>query len=79
MFIIFNEGKGDSFSVSDIQFILTDIFGLPASIDQINGVFKHNKNWFKSEQDPVNKKALRKKLLEGAKDYAIGIIDKGVK
>lgn len=74
MYIIVNEGKGESFTVSDIQFLMTDILGLPASTDQINGIFKINRSWFKSEQDAGNKKALRRKLLEGAKDFAKEII-----
>lgn len=74
MYIIINEGKGDLFTVSDVQYLMTDILGLPASIDQINGIFQKNKSWFKSEQDTNNKKALRRKLLEGAKDFAKEII-----
>ncbi|MCR8657261.1 hypothetical protein [Paenibacillus endoradicis] len=74
MYIIVNEGKGDTFTVLDIQYLMTDILGLPASIDQINGIFQKNKSWFKSEQDTNNKKAVRRKLLEGAKDFAKKII-----
>ncbi len=48
---------------------------LPASIDQINGIFKTNKSWFKPEQDPTNKKAYRRKILQGAKDFAESIIN----
>jgi hypothetical protein len=33
------------------------------------------KSWFKSEQDPNNKKAYKRKLLQGAKDFAKKIID----
>lgn len=74
MFIIVNEGKGDTFTILDLQYLMTDILGLPASIDQINGIFHKNKSWFKPEQDINNKKALRRKLLEGAKDFAKEII-----
>lgn len=70
MYIVFSENKGDSFSVADVQCLMTDILGLPASIDQINGILKNNRSWFKPEQDPIHKKVLRRKLLEGAKDFA---------
>jgi hypothetical protein len=75
MYIVSKEGKGDTFTVMDIQYLLTDMLGLPASVDQINGIFKTNKSWFKPEQDPTNKKAYRRKLLQGAKDFAESIIN----
>ena len=74
MYIVTTEGKGEWFSASDIQFLLTNILGLPASNDQIGGVFKHNKLWFQSEQDPNNKKAMRKRLLNGGKEFAMELI-----
>lgn len=75
MYIVSNEGKGDTFSVLDIQYLLTEMLGLPSSVDQINGIFKSNKSWFKSEQDSANKKAYRRRLLQGAKDFAESIIN----
>jgi hypothetical protein len=72
MYIVTSEGKGEFFSVTDIQYLMTDLLGLPATIGQINGIFKKNRAWFKSEH---NKKAVRRKLLEGGKDFAKGIID----
>ncbi len=75
LFIVTNEGKGDTFSTADIQFIMTDILGLPASKSQISGVFRRNRNWFKTDSDPNNQKMLRRKLLQGAKDFAQTIID----
>ena len=75
MYIVTKEGKGDSFSVADIQYLLTDMLGLPASVDQINGILQKNRSWFKSEQDPDNKKAYKRKLLQGAKGYAQSIIN----
>jgi hypothetical protein len=74
MYIVSNESKGDTFSVLDLQFLMTDVLGLPATADQINGIFKKNRTWFKAEQDPNNKKSIRRKLLEGAKDFARNII-----
>lgn len=46
------------------------------NIDKVNGVFRRNKSMFASEQDANNKKALRRKLLSGAKDFAVDIIQK---
>ena len=43
---------------------------------EVNGVFRRNKSMFASEQDANNKKALRRKLLSGAKDFAVDIIQK---
>ena len=79
LYIVTNEEKGEFFTVADIQFLMTDMLGLPASIDQINGVFKKNKSWFKIEQDENNKKAYKRKLLQGALDFAQSIIDKTTK
>lgn len=74
MYIVTNEGKGEWFTVEDIIHLLINVFEVPADKDKVNGVFKRNKRMFASEQDPANKKALRKKLLSGAKDFAISII-----
>lgn len=74
MYIVTNEGKGEWFTIEDIIHLLINVFEVPADKDKVNGVFKRNKGMFASEQDPANKKALRKKLLSGAKDFAISII-----
>lgn len=74
MYIVTNEGKGEWFTVEDIIHLLINVFEVPADKDKVNGVFKRNKGMFASERDPANKKALRKKLLSGAKDFAISII-----
>jgi len=74
MYIVTSEGKGEWFTVADVEYLFTNIFELPSSVDMINGVFKRNKGSFKSEQDPENKKAFRRKLLSGAKDYAKTLI-----
>lgn len=79
LYIVTKEEKGEYFTVADIQFLMTDMLGLPASIDQINGVFRTNKSWFKKEQDENNKKAYKRKLLQGALDFAQSIIDKTTK
>jgi len=74
MYIVTNEKKGEWFSVDDIVHLLVDIFEVPANRDKVNGVFQRNKSMFTSEQDANNKKALRHKLLSGAKELANAII-----
>lgn len=75
MYIVTTEGKGEWFTVADIEYLLTNIFELPTNIDMINGVFTRNKSMFKAEQDAENKKAYRRKLLSGAKDFAKLVIE----
>lgn len=60
MYIVTNEGKGEWFTVEDIIHLLINVFEVSADKDKVNGVFKRNKGMFASEQDPANKKALRK-------------------
>ncbi|MBO5316175.1 MAG: hypothetical protein J6B48_07095 [Clostridia bacterium] len=76
MYVVTNEKKGEWFTVDDIIHLLINIFEVPANIDMVNGVFKRNKSMFASEKDSKNKKAFRKKLLSGAKDFAKDIIQK---
>lgn len=76
MYIISSEGHGDEFSTADMQCLMTSKLGLPATIDQINGVFKRNKKWFANTKDESNKKAVKHKLLMGAKEFAQQIIAK---
>lgn len=75
MYIITNEEKGEWFTVDDVSYILENIFGVTVGENSIQGVFKRNKNWFSSEQDPANKKALRRRLLSAAKDFAVALIN----
>ena len=75
LYIVFEEGHGDAFSVADVQCIMTDILGLPASKDQVQGVFSRNAIWFTDVQDENNKKSVKHRLLTGAKDFAKSIID----
>lgn len=77
---IVSEGKhGDAFSVADVQYLMTDIFGLPATEKQVQGVFDRHRIWFKKEPDSTNKKACKHKLLEGAKDFVRLIINGEIK
>ncbi len=79
LYIVSKENLGDAFSITDVQYLMTDILGLPATEKQIQGVFDRNKTWFKNETDPMNKKAYKHKLLEGAKDFVRTIIDEEFK
>lgn len=74
LYIVVKENKGDSFSVVDIQCLLTDLMGQRATEKQIRGVLDRNKQWFKIESDENNKKAYSYKLLQGGKDFAENII-----
>ncbi|MBQ9610563.1 MAG: hypothetical protein IJV15_14115 [Lachnospiraceae bacterium] len=75
MYICTIEGIGDYFSVYDIECLMVDIMGFSVTRGQINGVFKNNKTWFKSEDDENNPKVKKRKLLQGGKDYAQLLID----
>lgn len=75
LYIVSEEGHGDAFSVADVQCIMTDILGLPASRDQVQGVFNRNATWFTDVEDETNKKSIKHRLLIGAKDFAKFIID----
>ena len=76
MYIVTNEGKGEWFTVEDVIYLLVNVFEVSADNDKVNGVFKRNKSMFASEKDSINKKALRRKLLSGAKEFAVSIINK---
>ena len=71
MYIITEEGKGEWFSTADILCVMTDLFGEPATRDQVNGVFKREKIWFKSEKKDGETK---RKLLTPAKEHAKGLM-----
>ena len=49
---------------------MTDIFGEAASDQQINGVFRREKRWFKVENIDGNNKLVHRKLLNEGKSYA---------
>lgn len=76
LYIVSEEGHGDSFSAIDVKCIMTDKLGLPATDKQIKGVFDRERTWFTSVVDETNKKAYKRRLLVGAKDFAKSIIEK---
>ncbi len=75
MYIVTNENKGEWFTVDDVIYLLVNVFEVPADYEKVNGVFKRNKSMFTSIQDEHNKKALKRKLLSGAKDFAKTLIE----
>lgn len=75
LYIVSEEGIGEAFGTADVQHIMTDVLGLPATKDQVNGVFKREKTWFADVPNEDNKKIVRHRLLVGAKDFAKEIID----
>lgn len=79
MYIVSTENKGDTFSVQDIQYLMTDILGLPATRGQVQGVFDRNVKWFKDEDDPNNPKSVKHKVLVGGKEYVKKFIEEHTK
>lgn len=77
MYIVTNEKVGEWFSTVDILYLLTDVFGEPATIGQVNGVFKREKLWFKGEYFEDNKKEMKRKLLNQGIDFAKSLMAKG--
>lgn len=75
LFIVSEEGVGETFATVDVQHIMTDVLGLPATKDQVNGVFTREKTWFTDAVSEDNKKIVRHRLLVGAKDFAKEIIN----
>lgn len=76
MYIITNEKVGEWFSTADIIYLLTDVFGEAATVDQVNGVFKREKLWFKGEYLEDNKKEMKRKLLNQGIDFAKSLMAK---
>lgn len=76
MYIVTNENKGEWFNVDDVLYLLTYIFEVHVTTKSISNVFDKNKSLFITQKDPNNKRALQRKLLSGAKDFAEGLIAK---
>lgn len=76
LYIVTSENKGESFTTDDVLCLLTDKFGESATKDQVNGVFKREKTWFKTERVHANSKAIKRKLLNQGIDFAKALIEK---
>jgi DNA-binding HxlR family transcriptional regulator len=70
LYIVTNEGKGEWFTTADVLCLMTDIFGEAATNKQVDGVFRREKRWFKSENIDGNNKLVHRKLLNEGKSYA---------
>lgn len=70
LYIVTNEGKGEWFTTADILCLMTDIFGESATREQVEGVFKREKRWFKCENIEGSNKFVHRKLLNEGKSYA---------
>ena len=76
LYIMTVEKAGEWFTTADVMYLLTDIFGEPATKNQVNGVFKREKLWFKTENIEGNKRDNRRKLLNAGMDYASALCKK---
>lgn len=74
LYIVKEEGFGDEFSSYDVQVIMTDILGHSATKGQVQGVFDRNATWFKTIQNPNDKRMVKHRLLNDAIEYAKGLI-----
>lgn len=70
LYIITNEGKGEWFTMADVLFLMTDIFGEVATSKQVDGVFRREKRWFKAENIDGSNKLVHRKLMNEGKSYA---------
>ncbi|MGO5543228.1 hypothetical protein ACTQWG_12145 [Blautia sp. HCP3S3_H10_1] len=70
LYIITNEGKGEWFTTIDVLCLMTDIFGESATKNQVEGVFKREKRWFKCENIEGGNKLVHRRLLNEAKSFA---------
>lgn len=76
MYIVTKENLGEWFTTEDVQYLLTKILGIPATKDQVNGVYKRNKKWFDTQKDTNNPKANAYRLLDGGKKHAESLLTK---
>lgn len=74
LYIITNEKAGEWFTTSDVLYLMTDVFGEAATKDQVNGVFKRERLWFKTESVADNKRDVKRKLLNQGITYAKSLI-----
>lgn len=76
LYIITNEKAGEWFTTADVLYLMTDVFGEAATEDQVKGVFKREKLWFKPENIEGNKRNIKRKLLNKGIEYAQTLIEK---
>lgn len=74
LYIVTNEKAGEWFTTADVLCLMTDIFGEAATADQVNGVFRREKLWFKAENIDGNKREVKRKLLNKGIEYAQSLV-----
>lgn len=70
LYMVTNEKKGEWFTVADVLCLMTDIFGESVTKAQVEGVFKREKIWFKTENVEGNGKEVKRKLLNKGIEFA---------
>ncbi|MEG1523353.1 MAG: hypothetical protein RR455_12970 [Bacteroidales bacterium] len=73
LYIITNEKRGEWFTAADVLFLMVDVFGEFVTIDQVAGVFKREKSWFKVENVEENQKETKRKLLNKGLEFALAL------
>ncbi|MEN6315398.1 MAG: hypothetical protein ABFD25_14275 [Clostridiaceae bacterium] len=76
MYIITKEKKGEWFTIADVFVLLTDIFGENATVNQIKGVFKREKLWFRVENVEGNDKSVKRRIQNKGMEFAESLITK---
>lgn len=74
LYIITNEKAGEWFTTTDVICLMTDIFGEAATKDQVNGVFKREKLWFKAGNVDGSNREVKRKLLNKGIEYAQSLV-----
>ena len=74
LYIITNEKSGEWFTTTDVLCLMTDIFGEAATKDQVNGVFKREKLWFKAGNVDGSNREVKRKLLNKGIEYAQSLV-----
>ena len=70
LYIVTNEEKGEWFTTADVCYLMTEIFGEAATDNQVKGVIKREKRWFKVENVEGNNGLVHRKLLNEGKAFA---------
>lgn len=76
LYIVTNEKAGEWFTTVDVLCLMTDIFGEAATADQVKGVFKREKLWFKAENIDGSKREVKRKLLNKGIEYAQSLVER---
>ncbi len=75
LYIVTNEKAGEWFTAADVLYLMTDVFGESATKDQVGGVFKREKLWFKVENVNDNKRDVKRKLLNQGIAFAESLLN----